>query len=84
MPCFGKVSFLDGPVVLAGLTAEERNLTGDPAHPATLLKTDRERNLSWWNSGYYRTASIDRSFRFIPLYEVKDESYTVYFSIKPN
>ncbi|WP_237163315.1 beta-L-arabinofuranosidase domain-containing protein [Paenibacillus sp. BIHB 4019] len=80
----GKVAFLDGPVVLAGLTAEERHLAGDPAHPATLLTPDRERNHSWWNSGYYRTAGIDRGFRFIPLYEVKDEAYTVYFSMKPN
>ncbi|MGO4541089.1 beta-L-arabinofuranosidase domain-containing protein [Paenibacillus sp. 2TAB19] len=78
----GMFAFMDGPIVLAGLTHEERILVGEPSQPEELLQPDRERNHSWWNPGYYRTKRIDRGFRFIPLYEVKDEMYSVYFSHK--
>lgn len=77
----GTVAFLDGPLVLAGLVDEERRLTGNPQEPSTMLVPDRERNHSWWNTGYYRTRGQDRGLRFIPLYEVKDEAYTVYFPV---
>ncbi|WP_201305434.1 beta-L-arabinofuranosidase domain-containing protein [Paenibacillus puerhi] len=75
------VAFLDGPVVLAGLVEEERRLYGDPQEPELLLVPDRERQHSWWNTGYYRTRGQERGIRFIPLYEVKDELYTVYFPV---
>ncbi|MDF2650243.1 MAG: hypothetical protein K0Q73_6048 [Paenibacillus sp.] len=78
----GTYAFLDGPIVLAGLTSEERVLSGDPSRPDTMLAPDRERNHGWWNPGYYRTKAVDRGFRFIPLYEVKDESYSIYFPIQ--
>lgn len=74
-------AFLDGPVLLAGLIAEERRLAGDPERPETLLVPDRERNHSWWNAGYYRTHGQSVNIRFIPLHEVKDEGYTVYFPV---
>ncbi|MFC5469099.1 beta-L-arabinofuranosidase domain-containing protein [Cohnella suwonensis] len=75
-------AFMDGPVVLAGLIEEERRLLGDPSRPETLLAPDRERNHSWWNTGYYRTKGQVRGFRFIPLYEVKDQKYAVYFPVE--
>ncbi len=75
-------AFMDGPIVLAGLVDEERRLYGDPELPESLLVPDRERHHGWWNPGYYRTAGQDRGIRFIPLYEIKDEAYTVYFPIK--
>jgi DUF1680 family protein len=75
------VAYMDGPVVLAGLVDEERQLYGNPEIPEALLVPDRERQHSWWNLGYYRTTGQDRGIRFIPLYEVKDEAYTVYFPI---
>jgi len=74
-------AFMDGPIVLAGLINEEIRLIGNPEHPEGLLTADRERNHSWWNPGYYRTVGQERGIRFIPLYEVKDEAYTVYFPI---
>ena len=76
------VAFMDGPLVLAGLCDEERTLHGDPAHPETLLIPDHEREWSTWK-GWYRTAGQERGIRFIPLHEVKDERYTVYFPVKP-
>jgi len=77
----GMFAFMEGPIVLAGLVEEERRLYGDPQRLELLLAPDRERNHSWWNLGYYRTLGQDKSIRLIPLYEVKDEAYTVYFPI---
>jgi uncharacterized protein len=76
------VAFMDGPMVLAGLTDEERVLYGDIGKLDELMSPDRERNHSWWNPGYYRTRGQERGIRFVPLYEIKDEAYTVYFPIR--
>jgi len=62
-----------GPVVLAGLTDEERVTPS-----ATLPRPDRESQHSWWNAGTYRAAAI----RFRPLYGIIDERYTVYFPVR--
>lgn len=75
------VAFLDGPIVLAGLCDEERILFGDKDNPETMLTPDNEREWSTWRPGY-RTYNQERGFRFIPLYEVGDEQYTVYFPIR--
>ncbi len=72
---------MDGPILLAGLVDEETRLYGNKQSPESLLIPDRERNHSWWNPGYYRTINQQRGIRFIPLYEVKDEAYTVYFPV---
>jgi uncharacterized protein len=78
----GTVAFMDGPIVLAGLVEEERQLVGDADRPEEMLVPDRERHHSWWNPGYYRTRGQERGIRFIPLCEVKDEIYNVYFPVK--
>ncbi|MGO4497615.1 beta-L-arabinofuranosidase domain-containing protein [Paenibacillus sp. 2RAB27] len=75
------VAFMDGPIVLAGLIEREHRLIGNPTLPDTMLIADSERNHSWWNVGYYRTKGQDRGIRFIPLYEIKDEVYTIYFPV---
>ncbi|MEU4160853.1 beta-L-arabinofuranosidase domain-containing protein [Actinoplanes sp. NPDC026670] len=77
----GHVAFTDGPIVLAGLVGEERTLRGDPADAAALLRPDRERHHSWWNAGTYRTHGQNRGIRFIPLYDVTQQEYTVYFPV---
>ncbi len=74
------VAFLEGPVVLAGLCEEERALHGDPAHPERLLVPDGEREWGNWKIGY-RAAGQETGLRFIPLYEVVDEAYSVYFPV---
>lgn len=78
----GTFAFMDGPIVLAGLLDEERRLYGNPEKPDSILVPDRERHHGWWNPGYYRTTGQERGIRFIPLYEVKDEAYTVYFPVE--
>lgn len=75
------VAFMDGPVVLAGLCEEERMLYGDVEAPETILTPDNEREWNNWLQGY-RTLHQARGLRFIPLYEVRDERYTVYFPIR--
>ncbi|WP_274652867.1 beta-L-arabinofuranosidase domain-containing protein [Paenibacillus humicola] len=77
----GTFAFMDGPILLAGLVEGERRLVGNPSQPESLLVADRERNHSWWNPGYYRTKGQEIGIRFIPLYEIKDETYTVYFPV---
>lgn len=76
------VAFLDGPLVLAGLVNEERTLFGDRERLETLLTPDQERHHGWWNTGHYRTLHQDKGFRFIPLCEIRDETYSVYFPIQ--
>lgn len=75
------VAFMDGPVVLAGLCAEEVTLAGDQYDPRSILVPDNEREWGIWLNGY-RTVNQPRSIRFSPLYEVVDEPYTLYFPIR--
>jgi len=75
------VAFLDGPAVLAGLCDEERTLYGEVERPETMLTPDNEREWTVWLPGY-RTRNQARGLRFIPLYEVRDEHYTVYFPVR--
>lgn len=75
------VAFMDGPVVLAGLCDGERTLHGDKDNPETMLMPDNEREWAMWRTGY-RTRNQERGLRFVPLYEICDERYTVYFPIR--
>lgn len=74
------VAFMDGPVVLAGLTDEDAALTLDRSKPETGLAVFREREWGNWITEY-RTFGRNPKIRFIPLNEVADEKYTVYFPV---
>ena len=74
-------AFMEGPIVLAGLCDDDRILYGDTEHPETILAPDNERQWSSWNISY-RTKGQDRNIRFIPLYDVGYEKYSVYFQVK--
>jgi len=76
-------AFMDGPIVLAGLCAEERMLVGDKGDATSILTPDNEREWSNWLTGY-RTRNQPVGLRFKPLYEIVDEVYTVYFPISPD
>lgn len=78
----GMVAFMDGPVVLAGLVDEERLLEGEPERADTILTPHNERHHSFWRDGSYKTINQERNIRFIPLLDVTDETYTVYFPIR--
>jgi DUF1680 family protein len=57
------------------------SLKGDVMQPRSILVPDNEREWMFWHGGY-RTHGQNRDIRFIPLYEVRNEFYTVYFPIK--
>ena len=80
--CPNRAAFLDGPVVLAGLTSEDLTLYGDKEDPKSILEPDNVRLWQTWLPGY-RTHSQPSNIRFRPLYEITDEKYTVYFPIEP-
>ena len=73
-------AFMDGPVVLAGLTDEEHALEIDCERPESALTVFREREWNNWITEY-RTFGRNPKIRFIPLNEVVDERYTVYFPL---
>ena len=75
-------SLVDGPVVLAGLTAEERPLAGDCSDPSAFLLPETQHTYSTfvWQQNTYRTLNQPVNFRLIPLYDVLDEPYTVCFT----
>lgn len=77
----GMVAFMEGPVVLAGLCEEERELYGDRNHPEELLIPDSERQWGSWVTSY-RTKGQDRNLRFVPLYDIGYEKYNVYFRLR--
>lgn len=76
------VAFVEGATVLAGLVDREVSLEGDPADAAALLRPDDERQWSQWLTRY-RTAGQPFSIRLVPLHEVVDEPYAVYFPVRP-
>lgn len=76
------VAFVDGPVLMAGLVDEERTLIGDKENPEeTMFTPDAEREWGAWKLRY-RTKNQIRGIKFIPLYEVVDQKYSVYFPVK--
>lgn len=76
------VAFMDGPTVLAGLTAEERTLYGDKNNPGSILAPDNERQWSTWLGGF-KTVGQEVGIRFVPLNTITNETYTVYFPVLP-
>ncbi len=55
---------------------------GDPQHPESFLLPDNEREWRTWRRDY-RTRGQPINIRFVPLYEVFDEPYTIYFEMQP-
>ena len=85
-----KVAFLEGPIVLAGLSDNDytlrypRKQDGTKADVSYVLKKVTEHTYSTfpWLQSTYRTVLQDRETTFVPLYEVTDETYTVYWTKK--
>ena len=77
----GTAAFVDGPIVLAGLTADVDVIYGDFENPGDFLIPVSEHTYDTyiWLQNNYRTKKQPRSIKFVPLYDVKDEAYTIYF-----
>lgn len=73
---------VDGPIVLAGLTDRDAGLKGDPEDPESILLPEMSHTYGAfvWTQNVYLTRRQKENFRMIPLYEVTDEPYTVYFT----
>ena len=81
------VCAVDGPVVLAGLTDRDTGLRGDLNDPESILLPEQSHTYGAfvWTQNVYLTRGQRENFRMIPLYEVNDEAYTVYFTARhPN
>jgi DUF1680 family protein len=74
-------AFMHGPVVLAGLLDDDTELEGDMERPESVLSTVHELEWYQWRQGY-RMRVPPHGTRFIPLYDVRDERYTLYFRFK--
>lgn len=75
---------VDGPIVLAGLCDCDCGLSGDFEKPETFLYPQIEHTYSTfpWKQNCYVTKNQPKNIMFKPLYEITDETYTVYFSKK--
>ncbi|MDP9183781.1 MAG: glycoside hydrolase family 127 protein [Actinomycetota bacterium] len=76
-----QVAFMDGPVVLAGLVGERRELRGDPTDPHSVLEPAAEMELAVWQQRWYTKGQL-ADFPLVALHEVTDEAYTVYFPVR--
>ena len=76
------VCAVDGPIVLAGLTAQDSGLKGNLDDPESILLPEQSHTYGAfvWTQNVYLTRRQTENFRMIPLYEIKDEPYTVYFT----
>ena len=76
------VCAVDGPVVLAGLVSADAGLAGDLSDPESILLPEQSHTYGTfvWTQNVYQTRRQRENFRMIPLYEVTDETYTVYFT----
>lgn len=71
-----RFAFMDGPDVLVGLTEDDAMIvSGDPA--SVVARENRRSTLS--PEAYYRTKGLKPNFRLIPLRNLRDETYTMYF-----
>ncbi len=74
-------AFIDGPVVLAGIT-QKNSIKGDFDDPESFLAKRIEHTYETftWSQNQYETRFQNDNFRMVPLYEVDGEEYTIYFS----
>lgn len=80
----GVAAVLEGPVVLAGLCGSDCGIRSESGDPTKALVNVTEHTYSTfpWQQSTYRTVGQPENFDLIPLYDVTDEEYTVYFTVK--
>lgn len=77
-------AFAEGPVVLAGLCEKDCGIYTNGGEPESALTYTTEHTYSTfpWQQSVYRTVDQPENFDFVPLYDVTDEPYTLYFTKK--
>ena len=78
----GMYAFMEGPIVLAAADSEVQ-LKGDASRPSTFLQRelDQQYRTVRWTQSHYRTIGQQNMIRLKPLYEIADETYTIYFPV---
>jgi len=76
-------AFMEGPIVLAGISDNDPCLKGDATNAESILtrEYEHEYKIFPWKQSHYRTINQSANIRFVPLYEIADERYTIYFPI---
>ena len=76
------VCAVDGPIVLAGLTGRDGGIRGNTDDPESILLPEQSHTYGAfvWTQNQYLTRHQKENFRMVPLYEITDEQYTVYFT----
>lgn len=69
-------SVLYGPMVLAGITPRDVELKGDAKNPGKWLKKISDEPLR------FKAKSDNGDIEFMPMYEVKDQKFGIYFRVK--
>lgn len=72
-------AFMYGPAVLAGLSDEKTICTATEVIPTDIL---RPINVNRWSNIMFYTKNQVENVRFIPLCDIINEHYTVYFPLK--
>lgn len=75
---------LEGPIVLAGLHNQDEGLYLDNEHPENTFMplTEHTYNTFPWKQSTYLTKNQPKNMTFVPLYDITDEEYTIYFTKK--
>ena len=76
------VCAVEGPIVLAGLIDHDGGIEGNLNDPESILLPELSHTYGAfvWTQNTYLTRKQKENFRVMPLYEITDEKYTVYFS----
>lgn len=78
------VAICDGPIVLCGLTDKDRGLSIVEGDISKTIYPQTQHTYSTfpWKQTTYTTRNQGENFNLVPIYEVCDEIYTVYFTKK--
>jgi hypothetical protein len=79
------MAFMYGPLVLAGINATSTYLdpvSSEPLKPETFIKRSSSTALTFTATGKTAVAHENISLSMIPLFEVMEESYAVYFNCR--
>lgn len=77
-------AFSEGPIVLAGLCEKDCGICMRDGKPESAVTYTTEHTYSTfpWQQSVYRTIDQPENFDLVPLYDITDERYTVYFTGK--
>lgn len=78
-----KAAVMEGPIVLAGISDNDYGLKAPTGIPSVLRQAKEHTYTNFpWQQSTYRTISQERETTFVPLYEITNEKYTLYWTKK--